>query len=108
MKTNTDLGKNHLESESSFSARCIDSCRRLLDQIDNVKEQVVAEFRDQVEGHYQLLKLAVNEAEALAWQTDFPELLFPTLATEKAHAVADWHSRQEALIRRTSPALIAV
>ena len=65
----------------------MDSCRKILAQLQNVKAQIVAEFRGQLGGHQRLLELAVNEAEALAWQTDFPELLFPTLAAEKASAV---------------------
>jgi hypothetical protein len=47
-----------------------------------------------------LLELAMNEAEALAWQTDFPQLFFPTLAAEKAGAVAGWHARQRRLLAR--------
>jgi hypothetical protein len=106
MKTNIEAGKDH--SEISFGARCLASCRKLLEQLQNVKEQVVDEFRDQVEGHQHLLQLAVNEAEALAWQTEYPQLLFADLATEKAHAVADWHARQQHLRRRTAPALVAI
>ena len=102
MNTNKEAGKN----QTSFSARCLASCRRLLSQIENVKEQIVDEFRDQVQEHQYLLRLAVNEAEALAWQTEYPQLLFADLATEKAHAVADWHVRQQ-LLRRTAPARIA-
>lgn len=105
MNTNIEAGKN--QTNSSFSARCVASCRKLLQQLQNVKEQVVDEFRDQVEEHQHLLRLAVNEAEALAWQTEFPQLLFADLATEKAHAVADWHARQQLLQRRTASALIA-
>ena len=89
------------DPQMNFGGRCIDSCRKLLAQIENVKEQVVAEFRDRVEEHQHLLDLAVNEAEALAWQTEFPQLFFPTLATEKARAVTGWHLRQQSLRRRT-------
>src|SRR5215469_2157953 len=105
MKTNMDAGKNET---NSFGARCLASCRKLLSQIENVREQVVNEFRDRVEEHQHLLRLAVNEAEALAWQTEYPQLLFADLATEKAHAVANWHARQRLLQRRTAPALVAV
>ncbi len=105
MNTNREAGKN--QTHSSFSARCLASCRKLLQQLQNVKEQVVDEFRDQVEEHQHLLRLAVNEAEALAWQTEYPQLLFVDLATEKAYAVADWHARQQRLQRRTASALIA-
>ncbi len=44
-----------------------------------------------------LLHLALNEAEALAWQTDFPYLVFPLLAAEKTQAALAWHSRQSAM-----------
>jgi hypothetical protein len=45
--------------------------------------------------------LALNEAEALAWETEYPYLVFPTLAAEKAQAVAKWQVRQH-LIRNGS------
>jgi hypothetical protein len=54
-----------------------------------------------------VLELAVNEAEALAWQTGFPQLLFPTLAVEKARAVATWHEHQQSLRRQDSPVAAA-
>jgi hypothetical protein len=44
-----------------------------------------------------LVRLALNEAEALAWQTQFPHLVFPSLAEEKVRAVLLWHERQESL-----------
>lgn len=103
----TKLASATIEGIDSFTARCLASCRKILEQLENVKEQVVGEFREQLQEHQHLLRLAVNEAEALAWQTDYPELLFPDLATEKAHAVADWHLRQQLLRRRAAPALIA-
>ncbi len=84
----------------NFADRWMDSCRKFLAQIENVKEQVKDEFRDRVEEHQHLLDLAVNEAEALAWQTGFPQLFFPTLATEKARAVAGWHVQQRRLLAR--------
>jgi hypothetical protein len=99
-------GKNQPNTQSNFSQRCMDSCRKILAQLQNVKTQVVEEFRGQLGGHQRLLELAVNEAEALAWQTDFPELLFPTLAAEKAGEVTGWHFRQQSLRRRMAPAFI--
>jgi hypothetical protein len=108
MKTNKDEGTElNRAAQPNFGDRCVASCKKLLAQIDNVKAQVVAEFRDKLEGHQRLLELAVNEAEALAWETGFPQLLFPTLATEKASAVTGWHLRQESLRRGNSPMLVA-
>lgn len=47
-----------------------------------------------------LLKLAVNEAEALACQTGVPELVLLTLAEEKVQATRRWLARQSALNNR--------
>ncbi len=100
---NTKIVDGRLEAKMNFSSRCVDCYRKVLTQIADVKEQVVAEFRDQLDGHKHVLDLALNEAEALAWETGFPQLLFPTLATEKANAVTGWHRRQQHLRQRTAP-----
>lgn len=60
----------------------------------NVKQTILDEFHDTVEAHDKMLRLAINEAEALAWDTDYPELVFPTLAQEKATEVSSWNARQ--------------
>jgi hypothetical protein len=91
---NRQFGSN---SQSNFGGRCVASCRKLWAQMESVKAQVVAEFRDRLDNHQRLLELAVNEAEAIAWQSGFPQLFFPTLATEKARAITNWHLRQQSL-----------
>lgn len=66
---------------------------------------VIAASRNRIEAEFSSLKarlprlfqLALNEAEALAWQTGFPELVFPTLAQEKARKVADWLKHQQCI-----------
>ena len=68
----------------SFKRICLASCRRLLAQIESAKNAILAEFRNQAGVRERMLRLALNEAEALAWQTEYPHLVFPTLATEKA------------------------
>src|ERR1017187_2691458 len=73
---------------------CLASCRRLLAQIAKTRDAILAEFRGTLEAQEHLLHLALNEAEVLAWQTGYPQLVFPTLATEKAQAVAAWRARQ--------------
>jgi hypothetical protein len=65
--------------------------------IAHVKQNVLTEFAGQTGEHTRILRLALNEAEALAWQTDHPHLFFPALAAEKAHAALTWHRRQRAL-----------
>jgi hypothetical protein len=33
----------------------------------------------------------------LVWQTEYPHLVFPALAAEKVHAVADWNRHQRSV-----------
>lgn len=107
MKVNKEAGGS-FNQQPNLAERCLATCRKLLNQIADVKTQVLAEFRDRVADQQHLLELAVNEAEAIAWQTDFPQLFFPALAAEKATAVAGWHSRQQSLRRRMAvPILVA-
>ena len=84
---------------SSFASACMASCRKLLDRLAHVKQAVLDEFHDTVDAHNKMLRLAVNEAEALAWETDYPELVFPTLAQEKAAEVTSWQARQREIRR---------
>jgi hypothetical protein len=49
-----------------------------------------------------MFRLALNEAEALAWQTGYPHLLFPALATEKIQAATEWSARQKLLRQKKS------
>jgi hypothetical protein len=73
------------------------SCWALLSQIEKTKAAILTEFGGMLQTHEHLLRLALNEAEALAWQSGVPQLVFPTLAREKAQAVAAWHARQQSL-----------
>src|SRR6266705_6408538 len=84
----------------TFADACALSCQKLIAQIKEARDTVLAEFRGTLRAPERLLQLALNEAEALAWETEFPHLVFPVLATEKAEAVAAWEARQRS-IRRT-------
>jgi len=66
-------------------------------RLQNLREGVEAEFAGLREAREHLVKLALNEAEALALQTPVPHLVFPLLAREKVSALAAWHERQNAL-----------
>ena len=78
---------------------CLASCRKLLTQLTKTRDAILNEFRETLETNEHLLHLALNEAEALAWQSGVPHLVFPTLAMEKAQTVAAWHTRQRSLHR---------
>lgn len=88
----------------SFAANCRQSCGPLLEQLRRVKQAILLEFTPALDGYESVLDLALNEAEALAWQTAYPHLLFPALAQEKAAEVRRWAYRQRA-IRRSGPSI---
>jgi hypothetical protein len=90
---------NQRNAGATFGKACLNGCKKILAQIRNAKEAVLAEARETVKVHEQMLQLAVNEAEALAWQTMYPQLVFPNLAVEKVRGVAAWNSHQRSLAR---------
>ena len=73
-----------------------------LDAIAKVRALIEREFLILRQREPHLLRQALNEAEAIAWQTGFPQLVFPSLALEKARAVATWESRQRTMRQPTS------
>jgi hypothetical protein len=68
-----------------------------LEAIAKVRALVEREFSTLRQREPRLLRQTLNEAEAIAWQTGFPHLVFPSLALEKARAVATWESRQRTI-----------
>jgi hypothetical protein len=83
--------------KTTFGQACLNRCKEVLGQITQAKESILAEARDTLRVQEQLLRLAVNEAEALAFQTLYPQLVFPTLAVEKVQGAARWSDRQRLL-----------
>ena len=67
--------------------------------VQRAKNAVLADYAPRAGQHTGLLRIVLNEAEGLAWQTEFPQLVFPALAEEKAEAAVKWHQRQTALRR---------
>lgn len=99
---NMKLITTNRKDESGSSIPTREAGRKVLGQIAAAKESIMAESRQAFEAPERLLRLALNEAEALAWQTTYPHLLFPTLATEKVQALAAWNATQK-LVRQGSP-----
>jgi len=92
-----------LTGERTIANRCVQSCKKLLAGIEQTKNRIASDFQEALESQEKLFQLALNEAEALAWQTAYPHLVFPTLAMEKVQSVAAWHERQQSLrLRRHS------
>jgi hypothetical protein len=81
---------------------CLQTCRKVLAGIRASKDRILAEWRRALPLQEHLLQLSLNEAEASAWQTAYPHLVFPTLALEKVHAVASWNVHQNAIWRNSN------
>lgn len=84
-----------------FVSACSASCAKLVSKIQRIKSALQTEFRLRAYNRDRMVQLALNEAEALAHETGFPLLTFPTLAREKLEAVAAWNGHQQ-MVRRTS------
>ncbi len=99
--TNTE----HVQTGSldRLRAVCTHCYRGVLHRLAAVKVRVGGEFGREMAGHEQLLRVAINEAEAVAWQTPYPHLFFPVLAEEKAAEAQRWAARQRAIQEHTTP-----
>jgi hypothetical protein len=106
MKTNTTekCDQTH-PAGHALRNTCAACYQKALAQITAAKAVILAESKQMLAVPERLLRLALNEAEALAWQTTYPHLVFPMLAAEKTQAVAAWNSTQQA-VRRSSPVLV--
>ncbi len=93
--------------ERTFAKACLASCQKVLVQIKKAKDAIFTESQAAFGTHERLLRLALNEAEALAWQTAYPHLVFPDLATEKVRAVVAWEGRQQARWQGVPIAMLA-
>jgi hypothetical protein len=103
MKLNdANRNRGNAEAGTGFKDGCLASCRKILAR---AKAAIFAESQHALQSQERLLRLALNEAEAAAWQTGYPHLVFPALATEKVQAVIAW-DRQQQSVRRANPVLV--
>jgi hypothetical protein len=93
----TNEGGENTGVRNTFTNACRECYEKVIAQIRAAKDAIQAESRDLLGVQEQVLKLALNEAEALAWQTLYPHLVFPELATEKVRAIAGWNRHQRAI-----------
>ena len=100
-KLNAEAQPASTDSLRRLRATCVHCCQDVLRRLEAVKDSVQREFGRAMAGYEQLLKAAVNEAEAVAWQTPYPHLLFPALAEEKAAEVQHWAVQQRAIRQGT-------
>ena len=101
-QTMTKEGPEKRQLGSSFAGACRACGQRILTQINRAKEVILAESSETLATNRHVVQLALNEAEALAWQTTHPHLVFPSLALEKVQAVANWNDHQQRVWRENS------
>ena len=97
--SDTSTVSRNSSSENGFTNFCLNYCRKLLSEIQEARVSLLRQFQMAFRGQEQLLRLALNEAEALAFLTDYPHLVFPTLAMEKVQGAAAWKNRQQQIVR---------
>jgi hypothetical protein len=73
----------------------IASGQKLIVGIEHAKRELAAEHKFELPER--LFRVALNEAEALAWETEYPQLVFPSLAEEKIEAISAWYGHGEPL-----------
>jgi len=93
----TNGSGDNVRQARAFGKACMVSCQKILAQISTAKDAIFAEARENLKSQERLLRLALNEAEAVAWQTTYPHLVFPDLAMEKVQAISNWDARQRSL-----------
>lgn len=94
MKTNTEITPFN-GTKLHLGQACLSSCRKLLAQMKKAKKAILTEFNGTFQAQEHLLRMALNEAEAVAWQTGFPQLVFADLAMEKVQSVASQAKQRE-------------
>ena len=81
-------------SDGGPSRFCASDLGKMSHGLSKARESLVREFSHPLHGDQRVLSLALNEAEALAWETEFPHLFFPILGEEKARERIAWQNRQ--------------
>jgi formate-dependent nitrite reductase cytochrome c552 subunit len=86
---------------NQFREACARCYQAIVRRLKAVKAKMAAEFSPAMTGYEEVLCAALNEAEAVAWQTPYPHLLFPVLAEEKAVEARQWAAHQRVIRERS-------
>jgi len=105
MNANCDLLTPAFAPEATFEVRACSAISRALEdsQLEKLKARLLRETLNDAaitcaDG---LIRHAANDAAALAWDTHFPLLMFPTLFEEKVLVVLAQVRRQASVRRRS-------
>jgi hypothetical protein len=98
-RTNANQTVTNGRGRTALKNACLAACRKVLERIAQAREIIFNESRRMLRSQDHLLQLVLNEAEAAAWQTSYPDLVFPVLATEKVQAVLAWDAKVQTMRR---------
>lgn len=101
----TNQGRQPGCREGAFAALAQNPTKLAIDEIRKTKAGIFAEARESFGREHRMLQLALNEAEAIAWETKYPHLVFPALAGEKVEALKSWRRHQKA-VRKLDPTIV--
>jgi hypothetical protein len=68
------------------------------DEVPHARRRIENDFAKLRRVEPRISRLVLNEAEAIAWQSGWPDLVFPALAEEKLLALSAWRRAQKALL----------
>ena len=94
---NTKQVRTTAKNEHSITTFCMAYGRKLISELQRTKEELVSQFRKAFTGNQRMLRLVLSEAEALAFRTQYPHLVFPSLALEKIERAVAGQRRQQQL-----------
>lgn len=103
MKMNEVNMKLSRTTGSTIKQACLGACSKIAAQVARAKDAILTESRQLLGTPERMVQLALNEAEAVAWQTEYPHLVFPALAMEKVQSVAAWQHRQASVQSASRP-----
>ena len=107
MKHNTTDETLNRTTGTTLKQACLGACSKIAAQVARAKDAILAESRQLIGAPERMVQLALNEAEAVAWQTEYPHLVFPVLAMEKVQSVAAWSNHQASVRSASRSALWA-
>jgi len=86
---------NHPARSKSGRAQPAHFHQKLAARLNKYKVGLLEELSNESETFLHFARLAVNEAESLAWSTPYAHLFLPALVEEKIQYARQWASRQD-------------
>ena len=79
-----------MKTENSHSpfATTTQFCHKMVTAIRDLRDRLIEKYEQTLPDRAHLVRKVIAEAEAMAWQTSFPHLLFPDFVETRVAALA--------------------